>query len=374
MAKSRQVVLAGSRARSNATQSSMKPIGRPQRQQRRGNDRDSEMIGKTVKIKKGRHKGYLGMVVEETDTKVKVEIHSKSCCVDVDKQHIMVAGTRLGQMQENPRTSATPMVGQTPMTGQTPLHSGSMTPMHTPLHHGGTTPTPHTPGEAWNPAAKPIDQHETETPFASGYATPMDPVTPAQEAATPGGAFYNPTTPGAGPITPGVSYNPTTPGVATPGGYQPNTPGGYQPNTPGGMAPLTPSTAESPMPATPFGGGHVDVMTDSGDASGATWASPDIEVRVAASGEYQGMVGTIQSVQANGVCIVSTGDQTLRIGADGLKPVIPEKHNRIRVLQGEGAGQTGSLIGTDGDDGIVKMDGTAEINIYNLSALAKLAK
>lgn len=373
VAKSRHVVLAGSRARSNITQNSMvNPTARPQRRNNNANREESDMMGKTVKIKKGRHKGYLGMVVEETEQRVKVEIHSKSTCVEVDKQHIILAGTRMGQIQDNPRTSATPMIGQTPMSSQTPLH-GSMTPMHTPLHHGGTTPTPHTPGDAWNPAAKHSDiQETTDTPWGPTYGTPMD--TPGQEATTPGAGFYNPATPGAlsyspapdgmgGPVTPGVGYNPTTPAVGTPGGYQPNTPGGI-------IAPLTPATMESPMPSTPYGG-PIDVVTESSDAS-ASWTAPYIEVRIVAGGEYEGLVGSIQSVLPNGICIVNTGDQAIRIGADGLKPVTPEKHNRIRVLHGDGMGQTGSLIGTDGDDGIVKMDGTAEINIYNLSALAKL--
>ena len=136
--KSRNVILAGSKARSNMTQNSqVGPPGRRQMTARR-DDRDSDMIGKTVKIKRGIHKGYLGMVVEETEQKVKVEIHSKSLSVDVDKQHILIAGNRLGRETDMPRTSATPMVGATPLASQTPMHSGSMTPMHpgTPMHSG----------------------------------------------------------------------------------------------------------------------------------------------------------------------------------------------------------------------------------------------
>lgn len=359
VAKSRKVVLSGSKARSNIAQSSVVTTNvRPQRSRRE----ESEFMGKTVKIKRGRHKGYIGMVVEETDVKVKVEIHCKSSCVLVDKQHIMIAGTRQGHIQDNPLSSATPMVGATPLPSQTPLHNGSMTPMHTPLHHSGSTPfTPS--NESWNPASTPLVDNKHEM---AAYGTPVEPITPAQgNIATPG--FYQPTTPGNlsyspaphGPVTPGMGYNPITPGISTPGGFAPVTPLGI--GSP--MAPVTPMEA----PSSPYNAENPPPLQNEGKNKN-TWVTNDIAVKI-----NNDVEGIIRSIQPDGVCIVDTGDQRLRVEEINLSLIVPQKHDRIKILHGEEAGQTGSLIGTDGDDGIVKMDDEdSEINIYLLSNLAKL--
>ena len=478
------MVIAGAKARttaSSATSSSTNPPLRLPQQPRGAAQvfRDSEMIGKTVKIRKGRWKGYLGMVVEEAETKVKVEIHSKSCCVSVDKALINLAGTRHGHIEDHPRASATPMVGSGMMT---PMVSGSMTPMMasgsmTPLHpSSGNLMTSSTPGnDSWNPASAASSSsssgnlnhttnnsihtpsssnhntsglntpgmiihtpsssaaafhNEQDLAYASSYGTPLEPVTtPAlmggssshssnhlqsnmtatplgyHHPATPGGGLlsssYSPApeaggygstnvvaTPGGFP-TPSAHHHPTTPGVYPHSGHHP---GLYHPNstphyTPGG---------ESPMPATPYGGTtpHQENSTHSSSlvqqqrqqspqqhlassSSSSSWVCPDIVVTVASSGN----LGIIRQVESSsGCCVVelltSSGalsGKTERVLPEGLEAVIPEKHNRIKVLSEERKGQTGSLIGTDGGDGIVKMDGTAEIIIYALHLLGKLA-
>ena len=208
----------------------------------------------------------------------------------------------------------------------------------------------------------------------------MEPVTPAAPlAATPG--YYNPSTPGAfaytpaadmhhhttpGPVTPGSGYNTNTPGMGV------GTPGNYAPLTPGGLVAMTPGSMHSPMPATPY----VDDdngMGNGGNMHATTWVSRGLVVQVT-SGDHPGVVGTVTAVQNDGMCSLQndTSGSVIQVSVDTVIAVLPEKHDKIKVLRGEEAGQLGMLIGTDGDDGIVKMDGTSEINIYNLSWLAKL--
>eukprot|EP00968_Pinguiococcus_pyrenoidosus_P026203 scaffold7060_cov280-Pinguiococcus_pyrenoidosus.AAC.8 len=59
---------------------------------RRMQSKSQDMRGKSVKIKKGKLKGLLGIVVEETDQAVKVELHARHTKVKVDKKHVKVSG------------------------------------------------------------------------------------------------------------------------------------------------------------------------------------------------------------------------------------------------------------------------------------------
>lgn len=490
VARARQVVLSGSKARSDMIQNSMVPRMDGAMQQRGGRPgtgpphlRESELVGKTVKIKKGMWKGYIGIVVDESDQKVKVEIHCKAKVVDVDRLHVTPAGTRDGMIQDRPRYTGTPMGGATPMPSQTPLH-GSMTPMATPLHRGLGTPQSSTrTGDAWNvanddalletqlnqekdithatsfgtplePAAPSGDHHHSMGGGGRSYTNPvtpmlprsptrdnMMPVTPAANPTTPG---LNPTTPGLQPRTPAymMSHNPTTPGLnpttpglnpttpahlssATPGlghhdhhsGMEPMTPG-FNPTTPGlssmtpGLNPVTPGLNtpgyhHNPMTPGAFGmatpmtglgrmnsavtpaatpgmmGGSGIPMTpayhQSADEYGGayaggevTWKMKGVEVEVVA-GEYSGSVGVIASVTGS-LCSLDVDGRAVSVSLDDVQPVVPEKQDSVIILSGEEAGQTGSLIGTDGSDGIVKVDGGSEIKIYAIASLAKLAQ
>ncbi|RLN69430.1 hypothetical protein BBJ28_00016540 [Nothophytophthora sp. Chile5] len=481
VARARSVILSGSKARSDMIQNSTVPRmdagARGAQQNQRGgrNQRESELIGQTVKVKKGRWKGYIGIVVDESDQKVKVEIHCKAKIVDIDRLHITVAGTREGGVVDKPRYAGTPMTGATPLPSQTPLHGSAMTPMATPLHRGmGTPQSSGRGGEAWNVAnddalletqmnqekdithatsfGTPLEPAAPSSDMASSrYANPatsmaprsptrdnMMPVTPATNPTTPGlnpttpgmqprtPAFmlpHNPTTPGLNPTTPGL--NPTTPAhlsAATPGmgheptGMEPMTPG-FNPTTPGlsamtpGLNPVTPGLNtpgynHNPMTpgfgvATPMGGmgrmnsaatpaatpgmmtGNGVPMTPAynqdmsemagGPATGeVTWKMKGVEVEVIA-GEYTGSVGAIASVNGNS-CSIDVDGRVLTVALSDVRPVVPEKQDTVIILSGDEAGTTGSLIGTDASDGIVKVDGGSEIKIYAIASLAKIAQ
>jgi transcription elongation factor SPT5 len=470
VARARQTVLSGSKARSDMIQNSTitGADGRPSRpgMPPRGGRGESELVGKTVKIKKGQWKGYIGIVVEETDQKVKVEIHCKAKVVAVDRVHVVQAGTRQGAIQDKPRYSSTPMNGATPMPSQTPLH-GSQTPMATPMHRGFGTPSSR--GDAWNVAnddalLETQMNQEKDITHATTFGTPLDPVaprdyssrsygglssslaprSPTREPITPAA---NPTTPGLHPTTPGLEprtpaymlphnpstpgLNPTTPGLnprtpahlsaATPGmshhdhgGMEPMTPG-FNPTTPGlsamtpGLNPVTPgintpgyhhnpmtpgfgvatpgigrlnssaTPAATPgmmpgggVPMTPAFHHDPDDYNGSGGGGEVTWKMKGVEVEVFA-GEHRGRVGVISSVSGNS-CMLDCDGQMISVSLDEVQPTVPEKQDTVIILSGDEAGQTGSLIGVDASDGIVKVDGGFEIKIYALASLAKLAQ
>lgn len=486
VARARQVILSGSKARSDMIQNSTVPRmdagpmrGRQGPPGRGGMNRnESELIGQTVKVKKGRWKGYIGIVVDESEQKVKVEIHCKAQVVDVDKLNVSVAGTRAGILQDKPRHTGTPMTGATPLPSQTPLHGSAMTPMATPLHRGLGTPQSSRGSEAWNVAnddalLETQMNQEKDITHATSFGAPLEPVnasgdmksnrgfsssmgsmaprSPARDNMIPVTPAMNPTTPGLNPTTPGlqprtpaymIPHNPTTPGLnpttpglnpttpahhlsaATPGlghdhhtGMEPMTPG-FNPTTPGlsamtpGLNPVTPGLAtpgyhHNPMTPGAFGvatpmsslgrmssattpaatpgmlGGSGVPMTpayhDSGDLGGGsysngevTWKMKGVEVEVV-SGEFKGSIGVIMSVSGNS-CSLDVDGRLINVLLNDVKPVEPEKQDTVIILSGDEAGKTGSLIGTDGSDGIVKVDGGSEIKIFAIASLAKIAQ
>ncbi|RHX96484.1 hypothetical protein DYB25_004031 [Aphanomyces astaci] len=480
MVRNRQLILSGDKVKSNNAPGGGSSGhggggsdryggggGRPndRQQQQRGGPRgafQSDLVGKTVKIKRGQWKGYIGMVVDEGDTTVKVEMHCNSKCIEVEKKIVNVAGDRQGVHVDRTHGSSTTMSSaQTPMVSQTPLHHG-MTPMATPLHNAPRTPSSRsyssgsrTPQhDAWS--SHNDDQlleanipHEREISHAQSFGTPLEPVVPSEfgvastykqssyndmnsmlnHPTTPG--LLNPTTPGfQGPYstpgglqpttpfvsTPGMPHNsvqtplqtpfqshhssfgPTTPGInmmhghhhhpTTPGVMNPTTPGfsaytPMNPTTPGLFAKGTPAGAvtphgvgigATPAPMTPASGQYYDNSfgTSSSGGGEASWMSKGVVVEVATPGEHYKAQGVIVSV-GHDACLLDVRGQTVSIHVDDLNHVMPEKGDNVKILVGDEAGKTGVLIGTDANDGIVKMDGTAEIKIYPRSHLAKVA-
>ncbi|EQC42652.1 hypothetical protein SDRG_00380 [Saprolegnia diclina VS20] len=427
----------------------------------------SDLVGKTVKIKRGQWKGYIGMVADETEGTVKVEIHCKSKCVEIEKKFVNLAGDRMGvHVDSRQGGMSTSSNSFTPMVSATPLHHG-MTPMATPLHQPRTPSRSsyssggRTPRDAWSTQnddalLESHMPHEKDITHASSFGTPLEPAVssdlgvaptyrPSSYVATPGNnnndmhsvstpGMLNPTTPGfqQGPYTtPGLA--PTTPFAATPGlprntmaqtpmqmqtpyqsqhSFGPTTPGlhsSMHPTTPGlhmhpttpgmvGFTPMNPTTpgifgghkgtpaavtphhggiGTTPAPMTPadqfhsYDGGYGHGGMSSGGHE-SSWLSKGVVVEVVSQGDYYEAEGVIVSV-SNDSCVLDIRGKNVTFHMDSLKHVIPEKQDNVKILVGDEAGKTGSLIGTDPPDGIVKMDVTAEINIFPLSHLAKLA-
>ncbi|KAK9138060.1 hypothetical protein Sjap_008654 [Stephania japonica] len=265
---------------------------------------------------------------------------------------------------------------------ETPMHP-SRTPLHqimTPRRDSGATPVRdgmRTPMQdrAWNPCVSmcPRDNWEDGSPAAWGtspqYEQPGTPVRRPYEAPTPGSNWAN---------TPGGSYREAGMPRECGGAYASAT-SPYLPSTPG--QPMTPSSA-SYLPWTPGGqpmtpgDGRLDIMspTIGGDGDGP-WLMTDILVNVRRPGEDP-TVGVVREVFLDGTCKISlesTGE-TITTLTNELEIVVPRKSDKIKIMSGPERSTTGKLIGVDGTDGIVKVDGTLDVKILDMDVLAKLAQ
>jgi transcription elongation factor SPT5 len=73
----------------------------------------------------------------------------------------------------------------------------------------------------------------------------------------------------------------------------------------------------------------------------------------------------------SGVAQVDVDGQVQSVNGTDIMPVAPARNDRLVIIAGENKGQTGTLLGLDGTDGIVKME-SLDINIIEMSSLAKL--
>src|SRR5262249_17782468 len=122
---------------------------------------------------------------------------------------------------------------------------------------------------------------------------------------------------------------------------------------------------------------------------GSNWPIEDIEIRVVKdrrtnrvfeNSQHDGQRGRIVKVMPKRkVAIVhlysfESEDDTLSIAWDFLEPVRPEKKQRTKIIGGEDRGKAGSLIGVDGQDGIVKLDEGKEFRVFTMNLVGKLAQ
>ncbi|XP_039248300.2 transcription elongation factor SPT5-like isoform X1 [Styela clava] len=261
--------------------------------------RDTSIIGQTVRVRQGPYKGHIGVVKDATESTARIELHSSCQTISVDRSRLSTMDKRAGAGGRSTAYQRTPMQGsQTPMYGtagsrtpmygsQTPLHDGSRTPHYgaqTPQHDGSRTPRES--GSAWDPTnantparTSEFDyDYESASPAPFGGATP-NPQTPgyASDVPSPQAPYSNPPqTPGsyagdrtyspygapspspqayqATPSPAGSGYQPTSPGYNSSGSsYQPSpSPQGYQPS-PGGSSYQTPSPGNFQATPSPLG-------------------------------------------------------------------------------------------------------------------------
>jgi transcription elongation factor SPT5 len=232
------------------------------------------LISQTVRIAKGPHKGYLGIVKDTTDSMARVELHTNTKTITVEKSKLVILdahGGTIGPAAE-PDTFASPSPSPYNPPPSTPKRfgDGGMTPMHyssgsrTPAWNSGArTPNPYsmdgnkTP--AWNAGARTPNPYAMEAP-----RTPAGAKTPAWDSgsktprrsggATDGGEddHWN-----AGARTPAADSR-----VWGKGGEDWPTPSAWRSNndrnkvsTPG------PNTAPTPYEAAPTPGAHMIPMT-----------------------------------------------------------------------------------------------------------------
>ncbi|KAI6081363.1 transcription initiation protein [Hypoxylon rubiginosum] len=258
-----------------------------------------KLIGQTVTIRKGGHKGALGRVKDTTDTHARIELHSRGKVISIAKTDLVVRDSVSGREIKNydsRRPNQGGFVGRQSQGNsdwngsRTPVGSASSrTPSwKTPSAgaNGGRTPAWNRGGDggrtpAWaGDGSRTVNPYDgSRTAYGSGSRTPAwsassGAKTPAPDhhgSKTPaysgsGGDAWGSKTPyGASAATPGLSGNDTwgyTPGASgssnaydaptpgagllgapTPGAMNAPTPGAYNAPTPGAMNAPTPGAS-----------------------------------------------------------------------------------------------------------------------------------
>jgi len=132
--------------------------------------------------------------------------------------------------------------------------------------------------------------------------------------------------------------------------------------TPGASA-HTPAPVATPMTSAAAGG--TAGSTAGGGSSGGvgTWRISGVDV--ARNGER---LGTLLSVDDEKAHVRRTDGTDISVNVAELAPSAPRKRDRILIISNDMAGLSGTLIGIDGTDGIVKLD-DMDIRIVNMHSL-----
>ena len=259
------------------------------------------LLGKSVSINGGPYKGYIGIVKEIQESMARVELHTNSKIISIDRERLSIVGSASDRLDDN-RYRDRNMTGMTPSVaiGKTPAWGGAAA-------ASGKTP-------AW------------------GAATGKTPAWNVAVGKTP-------------------AWSSTTPTWNAKAGATGKTPSWAQSKTPSWQQPQTSNTDNKPI-AKPV-------------ISSATWAIQNAEVMV--SGEKFKITATsgpqITVASAKGEKTVSLSDAS---------PCPPSKKDRVAIHNITPV-LYGSVIGLDGPDAVVKVDGTGEFKIVNVSSLVKIA-
>jgi len=109
------------------------------------------------------------------------------------------------------------------------------------------------------------------------------------------------------------------------------------------------------------------------DTSDSTsWASEFIEVTISdafKSGSFRDKIGWIRTVFGDSCKVEFDGGDQQSIPIEMLTPSAPKRKDEVKVIKGDMVGSTGTLIGIDGADGIVKMAVNLDIKILDLHLL-----
>eukprot|EP00698_Gefionella_okellyi_P004884 TRINITY_DN14515_c0_g1_i1.p1 TRINITY_DN14515_c0_g1~~TRINITY_DN14515_c0_g1_i1.p1 ORF type:complete len:1077 (+),score=274.28 TRINITY_DN14515_c0_g1_i1:233-3232(+) len=338
-----------------------------------GRGRQDALVAKTVKVRQGPWKGYVGIVKDASDRIARVELHSVNKIIDVDRAKLETVDSD-GRSHGAGIHGATPMRAMaTPMwdNARTPMHDGMRTPMHdgmrtpmrdgfmrTPMHDGSATPL----HDAWNanvpntPARKEADLGDLDdwsgpaNQWGGSYTTPAA-GTPS--ARTPSATYYDAPTPqSSSPYAP-----PQTPGGRTPATGYPYTPG-VSTSTPGATTSTPGAGMFDDVPYTP--------SASYGNVQSQPWHLPGVEV------SHSGRTGVITTVDT-GLVGVQFKDQTvMSVAATEVEKVQPQKKDRVKIVSGDHIGKVGTVLNVDGSDRVIKLE-SGDIKIFTMAELAKLA-
>lgn len=339
-----------------------KGMGKGKGKGKYGND---ALIGQKVLIKRGPNKGYQGLVKDVTLLHARIELVAKRKIVNIPIMNgqindmIEVIGLP-GNM--GPGGPGTNMGAQNQFAP--PMTPGHADVMRTPAHGNDPLATPGGDTDAWDPDVGRTPAHDT----SANWGASEGPGTPSFSGASPWGMGGMSPHEGGG-YTPG-GYTPSsmdggygfktdyTPGPGTPGAFNP-TPGAGTPGTPGSNF-------------TPGYGGNTPGFGQPAENDNWLVHATGVLVQID-QGEHAGKTGVIRSSEGIHAQVEVSGDMTVTIDIGQMTPVVPTKKDDVVVISDADKGGRGSLIGIDGEDGIVKMQPSLDIKILRLDSLAKLA-
>ncbi|CAG8748881.1 16470_t:CDS:10 [Gigaspora margarita] len=392
------------------------------------------LIGQTVTIIKGPYKGFIGIVKETTVLMARVELHTNCQIVNVEKTKLhtidsngnsrpVVSAPDVSSGRNSREYSPAPSnysgSSWQSSSARTPSWNGS----RTPTWHNAMTPNTNTTEGSRTPSSFAEGSRTPAVHFSEGSRTPawdLDSKTPAYNgldgsrtpawdigSKTPAYAIDSgtrtPTWDNGFPSTPAAetpSFTAPTPAAETPG-FTAQTPAADTPafsaptpaNTGSLMIPSTPgpgpTTPANFLPQTPFV--PASTIPTRGDfrqikhdavSSSKEWLTTDIQVRIVpdsrtssshANGQHDNRVGVIIRLESPTTCFVELDDTKEHCFVEQryLKPVLPQKKERIKMIGGEHKGQLGMLVGVDGADGVVKVKGGKDFKIVNMTMMAK---
>jgi transcription elongation factor SPT5 len=335
-----------------------------------GGKRDvDELANQAVFVTGGPWKGYRGVVKQATPTLCRVMLDSTLKTVNVAR--IMVISVDAPELRAgNMGSRGAPPSG----VGFTPAHRGSMTPARslppsTPSHTSSSRDN-----DPWDPAG--LQSRSVPTPFGTQEiptpATTRADYMPPNTMGYPGSAYppssvYPPNTTQANfypAQTPGGAFGAPTPGTtqfggvaATPGSAYP-----YAAQTPAVPGTVVPGMMQPP-PTSMMG------PPPTAASSGPLWRIPGAEV---ARGGAEQPLGVLLAIEGDRAVVrVGEAGETQTIPVAELTQVAVRKRDRVRIMDGENTGQTGQLIGIDGNDAIVKLDRDLDIKIVVLSQIVR---
>jgi hypothetical protein len=96
------------------------------------------------------------------------------------------------------------------------------------------------------------------------------------------------------------------------------------------------------------------------------WVVQDAEL----TNKSGAITGRVLSVLPSGM--VQLSGQSEPMNSAELVPVAPSKKDSVRLLNDDRA--TGTVIGLDGPDAVIRVDGTADFRIVPINSLVKIIK
>ncbi|KAJ3003870.1 hypothetical protein HKX48_001523, partial [Thoreauomyces humboldtii] len=310
----------------------------------------------TVTIAVGAFKGYVGIVKEVIDDIARVELHTASRVVNVDRSKVLRPGETMA-----PSHSANSNGGA---YQSSTFSNNRFDSVQTPLH-GSKTP-----------------MHGSRTPFAGGRTPGMD-----------GGR-----TPFGGGRTPGMDGG-RTPAMGMAGGRTPAMDMGRTPawdagsKTPrqgyawdaGSRTPGRPVTAtfassaiaDAALPGriVPSGGNYADAQEAAPVApTQREWPAPTLLVTLKSDPTKQAVITTVNPTSRTVTMETHQSTdppETLpNVSFDDIVPVRPSrKDDKTMVLSGDAAGQLARLISAEESDGIIRLDTVKQIRIFPLDMI-----